>query len=154
MVDRCGDDSQSSDHDELVDNSDYDDDYTDFDDVQLNQCKHTVHDQNDYAGNIDSYSDDRSQQSLLDVTTFDEVTPKLYLFAAAMALFITAFALLITFPLYLEQLSIEMNRNNAYGALLFLSMVATIILLAITSITSIVQNWNISIWRMPFHWKR
>lgn len=152
MGDHYGDESQSaSDQDDLVGNTDYDDEFTDFDDVQLNYCKHSQDNKSTIEQN--EYYDDQSRQHLLDHNDPDNYT-KLILFGAAIALFVTAFALLITYSLYIEQLSIVTSQNNAYGAMIYLVLMVNLGLMACASTLSIVFKWNINILKPPIEWRR
>lgn len=150
MVDHYGDESQSaSDQDDLVGNTDYEDEFTDFDDVQLNYCKHSA----DNKSSIDpnEFSDDRSTRHLL---VEDNDNSKMILFGAAIALFVAAFALLICYSLYIEQLSIAASHNNAYGALIYLVLMVNLGLIAVASTLSMLFKWNINILRPPIEWRR
>lgn len=145
MADHYGDESQSaSDQDDLVGNTDFDDEFSDFDDVQLNYCKHSTAEQNDYG-------DDQSTQHLID-TTDDK--SKLMLFGAAFLLFVTAFALLISFSLYIEQLSIEASHTNAYGALIYLVLMVNFGLMIVASVLSVVFKWKINVFKPPIEWRK
>lgn len=141
MADHYGDESQSaSDQDELVGNTDLEDELTDFDDVQFNYCKQSSAEQ--AASEMDGSSHCAEQKS------------KIIFFGATIALFVTAFALLISFPLYLQQLSVEGKQNNAYGAILYTSALATVIIILITLTVSYAFKWNIQLLRPPIQWKR
>lgn len=154
MADHYGDESQSaSDQEELVGNTDLEDELTDFDDIQFNYCKQSTAENTingmENGGNVDATTNGAHHQ--YDVT---EQKSKILFFGATVALFLTAFALLICFPLYLQQLSVEGKQNNAYGAMLFVSSLVTIAFIGMTALVSYMFKWNIKLLKCPIHWKR
>lgn len=152
MADHYGDESQSaSDQEELVGNTDLEDELTDFDDVQFSYCKQSAADNS--VNGMENGANDNQQNGQQQIG-YPEQKSKILFFGATIALFLTAFALLICFPLYLHQLSIEGNQNNAYGAILYLSSLVTVIFIVIAAIVSYFLKWNIKLFKVPMQWKR
>lgn len=162
MADHYGDESQSaSDQEELVGNSDLDDDLSDYDEVQFNNfCKPTSTENDLNAGESSAdqmssqYKYRRQQQQNYDFENFYGHKSRIIFFIAMIALFLTAFALLLCFPLYIQQLSVEGKQNNAYGAILYTSTVITLIFLIIAVLISFLFKWDVKLFKFPIEWKR
>lgn len=162
MADHYGDESQSaSDQEELVGNSDLDDELTDYDDVQFNNfCKPSSTDNDlnageNSSGQMSSQQKYRQQQQQnYDFDQFYGHKSKILFFIAMIALLLTAFALLLCFPLYIQQLSVEGKQNNAYGAILYVSTVITMIFLIMAAIVSFLFKWDVKLFKFPIAWRR
>lgn len=160
MADHYGDESQSaSDQEELVGNSDLDDELSDYDEVQFNSfCKPTSTENELNAGessaHMSSQQKYRHHQQNYDFDHFYGHRSKILFFIAMLALFLTAFALLLCFPLYLQQLSVEGKQNNAYGAILYASTVITLVFLITAGLVSFLCKWDVKLFKFPIAWKR
>ena len=158
MADHYGDESQS-DQEELVGGTDLDDDLTDLDEMQFNFCKPITNENNkltDLEANATNNGQHTSQQQYANAQMhqFDEYVSKWRLFGGLVALFLTTFALLIAFPFYLEQMSVEGKKNTAYGAILYVTTVVTVILIVVSGLASILFKWDVKIYRIPIPWKQ
>lgn len=152
MVDNYGDDSQSaSDQEELVGATDFDDDMTDVDEQPYsNYCKTSNEDT--LIGGSDSGVGSGSDQH--STSAANEQQSKCRFFGSTVALFLSAFALLVCFPLYLQQLAVEGEKNNAYGAILYVSITVTAVLIAAAGLVSTIAKWDIKWYKCPISWKR
>lgn len=149
IVDHFDDSPSVSDQEELVGATDFDDDLTDVDDMTYgNYCKASNERTSVCSDSgVGSGSDQPS-------TCSDQQPSKCRFFGSLVALFLAAFALLITFPLYMQQLSVEDKKNNAYGAILFVSTAVTALFILIAGCASYIGKWNIKLYRCPISWKR
>lgn len=164
MADHYGDESQSaSDQEELVGNSDLEDELSDYDDVPFdNLCKQSTATENDLnsgAGecmNIDPSTSHHkyNSQEMYDNEHLYGHKSKIVLFIAMIALLLTAFALLICFPFYLQQLAVEGKQNNAYGAILFVSTVVTFVFMVIAALMSYLFKWDNKLLTFPIVWTK
>lgn len=142
MSDHYGDESQSaSDQEELVGETDIDDDYSDTEEMQFTFCKTNIIDENSLDTNTDNDTRKHSIQS------------KFIFFGMVITLFLSAFVLLICFPLYLQQLNVG-EKKNAYGALLFVSTLITLLLILSAFAGWWILKWNIVLYNLPLPWKR
>lgn len=152
IVDHFDDSPSASDQEELVGATDFDDDLTDADDLPYsNYCK-TANERTSAAGS-DSGVVSGSEQPSSGIAD-DQQPSKCRFFGSIVALFVTAFALLITFPLYLQQLAVEGKKNNAYGAILYVSTAVTAILILLAGCASYFGQWHTKLYKCPISWKR
>lgn len=143
MSDHYGDDSQSaSDQEELVGETDIDDDYSDTEEMQFTFCKTNIIDEN----SLDSNATSNGAQK-------HSIQSKLIFFGMVVALFLSALALIICFPLYLQQLNVG-DKKNAYGALLFVSTLITLLLIVCAFVGWWILKWNVALYKLPLPWKR
>lgn len=145
-------DDSASDQEELVGATDFDDDLTDVDDLTYsNYCKSS--NERTGAGSADSGVGSGSDQPSPCMST-DQQPSKWRFFGSIVALFVTALAMLITFPLYLQQLDVEGKKNNAYGAILYMSTVVTAVFVLLAFGASYFGKWTMKLYRCPISWKR
>lgn len=174
MGDHYGDESQSaSDQEELIGGSDLDGDISDTEEMQFTFCK---------GGLMDTLGNDQESCSSNYSTVLHEPKSKLIFFGMVIMLFLSAFVLLICFPLYFQQLNVGSNirvsaakdgiinhniiptdrphnnsnlsASNAYGAILYVSTLITSFLLLATVIASWSLKWNLMVHKLPMPWKR
>lgn len=175
MGDHYGDESQSaSDQEELVGASDLDGDISDTEEMQFSFCKASMNTIDDHDSN--SCTNFSGQP-------VDEPKSKLIFFGMVVILFLTAFILLICFPLYFQQLNAggsgsgsssggggvsgttgngnagssgngDNTGHNAYGALLYISTLITSFFLLATVIASWSLKWDLMVHKFPLPWKR
>lgn len=145
MGDHYGDESQSaSDQEELVGETDIDDDYSDTEEMQFTFCKTTnIIDGNSLNANADNASNGIQH-------TFKS---KFIFFGMVIMLFLSAFVLLICLPLYLQQLNVG-EKKHAYGALLFVSTLITALFILATLIGWWILKWNVALYKCPLPWRR
>lgn len=142
MSDHYGDESQSaSDQEELVGDTDIDDDYSDTEEMQFTFCKTNIVDENSLDTNTDNDTQKHSIQS------------KFIFFGMVITLFLSAFILLICFPLYLQQLNVG-EKKNAYGALVFVATLITLLFILSAVAGWWILKWNIALYKLPLPWKR
>lgn len=142
MSDHYGDESQSaSDQEELVGETDIDDDYSDTEEMQFTFCKTNIIDENSLDTNTDNGIQKHSMQS------------KFIFFGMVITLFLSALVLLICFPLYLQQLNVG-EKKSAYGALLFVSTLITLLLILSAFAGWWILKWNIVLYTLPLPWRR
>ncbi|KAJ6634875.1 hypothetical protein Bhyg_13456 [Pseudolycoriella hygida] len=142
MSDHYGDESQSaSDQEELVGETDIDEDCSDTEEMQFTFCKTNIVDENSLDTNTDNGIPKHSIQS------------KFIFFGMVFSLLLSAFVLLICFPLYQQQLNVGENKN-AYGALLFVSTLITLLLVLSTLAGSWILKWKIVLYKLPLPWRR
>lgn len=106
MGDHYGDESQSaSDQDELIGGSDLDADLTDTEEMQFTFCK---------GGLMDTLGNNNDQESCSNYSFQPQHEPKskLIFFGMVIMLFLSAFVLLICFPLYFQQLNVGSYNND------------------------------------------
>lgn len=143
MSDHYGDESQSaSDQEELVGETDIDDDYSDTEEMQFTFCKSNIIDDNSLDTNAATNG-----------TAKHTIQSKLLFFGMVVALFLSAFALLICFPLYLQQLNVG-EKKTAYGALLFVSTLITLLLILSAFVGWWILKWNVALYKLPLPWRR
>lgn len=144
MSDHYGDDSQSaSDQEELVGETDIDDDYSDTEEMQFTFCKSNIEIERTRNTNGD---DDGSMH-------IHTIQSKFIFFGMVVTLFLSAFVLLICFPLYLQQLNVG-QKKSAYGALLFVSTLITLLLMLSTLVGWWILKWNVVLYKLPLPWRR
>lgn len=145
MSDHYGDESQSaSDQEELVGETDVDDDYSDTEEMQFTFCKTNLVDENSLDTNADNASNGIQKHSM---------QSKFIFFGMVVTLFLSAFVLLICFPLYLQQLNVGENKN-AYGALLFVSTLITLLLILSAFAGWWIFKWNTALYKLPLPCRR
>lgn len=151
LVDHYVDDSPSaSDQEELVGATDFDDDLTDIDDLQCSSyCKPS----NEHALSVGSDSGVASGNEQPTAITIEQQS-KCKFFGSTIALFLAAFALLICSPLYIQQLEVEGKKNNAYGAILYMSTAVAFVFIVVAGIVSSIAKWDIKFYKCPILWKR
>lgn len=146
MSDHYGDESQSaSDQEELVGETDIDDDYSDTEEMQFTFCKSNIVDENSLDTNTDNASNNGMQKH--------SIQSKFIFFGMVVTLFLSAFVLLICFPLYLQQLNVG-EKKTAYGALLFVSALITLLLVLSALAVWWILKWNIALYKLPLPWRR
>lgn len=142
MSDHYGDESQSaSDQEELVGETDIDDDYSDTEDMQFTFCQTNIVDENSLDTNPENGVHKHTIQS------------KFIFFGMVVALFLSSFVLLISFPLYLQQLNVG-EKRSAYGALVFVSTLITLLLIVSALAGWWILKWNIVLYKLPLPWRR
>lgn len=151
LVDHYVDESPSaSDQEELVGATDFDDDLTDVDDLQYNNYCKPSNDRALSAGSDSGVASGNEQPSAIAI----EQQSKCKFFGSTIALFLAAFALLICFPLYVQQLEVEGKKNNAYGAILYVSTAVALVFIVAAAIVSSIAKWDIKFYKCPISWKR
>lgn len=150
IVDHFDDSPSASDQEELVDATDFDEDLTDVDDLAYSNYCHT----NERIGTASDSGLGSASEQIPGCTNSDLRTSKCRFFNSIVTLFLAAFMLLVVFPFYVEQLAVENRKNNAYGAILYLSSVVTVIFLLLASSASYIKKWNIKLYKCPIPWKR
>lgn len=151
IMDHFDDSPSASDQEELVGATDFDDDLTDVDELPYsNYCKSG--NERTSAGSDSGVVSGSDQPSNYIVN--DQRSSKCRLFGSIIALFLAAFALLITFPLYLQQLAVEGEKNNAYGAILYVSTTVTAIFIMVAACASYFGKWNVKWYKCPISWRR
>lgn len=139
-----GDEEQSaSDQEQLVGETDIDDDYSDTEEMQFTFCKSNIIDEN----SLDTNTAEPNGIRALTLQT------KITFFGMVVALFLSAFVLLICFPLYLQQLNAG-QKKSAYGALLFVSILITLLLILTAVAGWWILKWNIVLYKLPLPWRR
>lgn len=138
MGDTYGEES-GSDQEELVNisASDIDEDATDIDEMQFTFCKANNSGNNDSTDN--QYKENKS---------------KLSLFGVGFSLLCSAFLLLIILPLYNQQLALGGDDYNAYGAILYVSSIVTLLLIAVAGISDWIWKWDLKFYKLPIPGKR
>lgn len=107
MGDHYGDESQSaSDQDELIGASDLDADLSDTEEMQFTFCK---------GGLMDTLGNDQESCSNYSSVPHNEPKSKLIFFGMVIMLFLSAFVLLICFPLYFQQLNVGSYNDDGVG---------------------------------------
>lgn len=138
MADTYGEES-GSDQEELVNisASDIDEDGTDIDEMQFTFCKASNPGNNDSTDN--QYKENKS---------------KLSLFGVGFCLLCSAFMLLIILPLYNQQLALGGDDYNAYGAILYVSSIITLLLIGVAGVSDWIWKWDVQFYKLPIPGKR
>lgn len=139
---------ESSDQEDLVDasgGSEMDDEVTDMDEMQFTYCKTDEV----FLNSVDQMGESSSHGGRSNGNNKIETRLKLSLLGAGLILLISTFMLLFIHPLYLKQLEVGGDKFNAYGSLLFVSTIVTILFVSATAITSWISKWNIKIYQFP-----
>lgn len=79
---------------------------------------------------------------------------KTRLFGNGIVLLVTTFAMLVLLPLYFQQLSLNGERFNVFGATLLLCCNATLVFLLATVVFGMAVKWKIPFHRPPLKWTK
>lgn len=151
MGDRYVDDSPSgSDQDDLVDDSDLDVDLSDTEDLQFTFCKPS----NRQLLQLDGGA--QSSSGADHVTQQPDMRLRWRFFTSGVTLMLSSLVLLVCMPLYYQQMALSGKEYNAYGSLLFISFMVTLLLVILARACSILLKWDNEreFYRIPISWKR
>lgn len=156
-----------SEPDDMCGLSDYEDEGTDLDEMQFTFCKGSTTKllERTTEINLNGQTNDDNDDQLNSTTSTNNLhgnsKSKLMFFGCATVLLLSSFLLLISFPLYYEQLSIDLNgdhnkttieqqqQHNIYGAILYITTFTTLLIIAITLIATWIYKWQLNIFKLP-----
>lgn len=162
MSDHYGDESQSaSDQDDMVSETDLD---ADIDQSAAEEMQFTNENRSSSiipATDVDPFNDTtvHDQYANYSSTDSEPLRSGCILVCMSLMLFLSAFVLLICFPLYIQQLNVNddggrTSQHNAYGALLYVFSVISLAFLMAIVIASWCLKLDVKWYKLPLPWNR
>lgn len=112
------------------------------------------------ASDVDPFNDTiAAQYANFSSTRSEPIRSRCILVCMSAMLFLSAFVLLICFPLYIQQLNVNdddgrTTRHNAYGALLYVFSVISLAFLMAIVIASWCLKLDVKWYKLPLPWNR
>lgn len=123
--------------------------------VETNNCNYDFATTQSRSNCSDSNPDlsiyNSSEKLIMESNLFESKTR---LFGNGIVLLMTTFALLVLLPLYFQQLTLNGERFNVFGATFFLSFCAALVFLFITLVLGVAIKWKIPFHKPPLPWTK
>ncbi|GAB0094977.1 uncharacterized protein DMENIID0001_103030 [Sergentomyia squamirostris] len=157
MTERYGEESSIlSDQDDVIGVSSSDlEDADDEEELENEEASDSESIHNAFGSQIMESASIRTEMEETNSTQeFSNLQSTLKLFGYGGGLLTSTMALLILLPLYYEQLTLNGERFNIFGAILFISFTVMMIFVGISVILGSINKWKVPYYRPPVPWKR